>query len=227
MKNKFVTFSYDDGVTQDIRLVEMFDKYGLKCTFNINSELLGKDGYLEYGGARINHTKIKSEDVRKVYKNHEIAAHTLTHPLLRDCSEEEILRQVEEDRLNLSEIVGYEIIGMAYPGGTGAIGNRAPDIIREKTGIKYARTTTSAYNFEPQSNLIMFNPSVYHLEWDKLFSLGEEFVNLKTDKKQIFFVWGHAYEFDFHDTWNKMEEFCKLISGKDDIFYGTNREVLL
>ena len=26
-KQKAVTFSYDDGVTQDIRLAEMFDKY--------------------------------------------------------------------------------------------------------------------------------------------------------------------------------------------------------
>ena len=36
-KNKILTFSYDDGVTQDIRLVELFNKYGMKCTFNINS----------------------------------------------------------------------------------------------------------------------------------------------------------------------------------------------
>ena len=37
-KNKAITFSYDDAVTQDIRLIELFDKYGVKGTFNINSE---------------------------------------------------------------------------------------------------------------------------------------------------------------------------------------------
>ena len=26
-KNKAITFSYDDGVTQDIRLIELFNKY--------------------------------------------------------------------------------------------------------------------------------------------------------------------------------------------------------
>lgn len=228
MKNKFVTFSYDDGVTQDIRLIEMFDKYGLKCTFNLNSELLGHEDYLEREGVTVSHVKVKTEDVGKIYKRHEIAAHTLTHPSLCDCSDEEIFRQVEKDRLNLSDIVGYEVVGMAYPGGTGVIGKRAPEIIREKTGIKYARTTTSAHNFDPQDDLIMFNPTVYHHEeWDELFSLGRKFLDLKTEKKQIFFVWGHAYEFDIHNTWDKMEEFCKLISGRDDIFYGTNREVLL
>ena len=35
------------------------------------------------------------------------------------------------------------------------------------------------------------------------------------------------FEFDIFDDWDKFEEFLKLISGKDDIFYGTNREVLL
>ena len=40
-KLKAVTFSYDDGVTQDIRLIEIFNKYNLKATFNLNSELLG------------------------------------------------------------------------------------------------------------------------------------------------------------------------------------------
>mgnify|MGYP003259460602 CR=1 FL=1 len=43
-KRKTLTFSYDDGVTQERRLVELFDRYGLKATFNINSELLGKPG---------------------------------------------------------------------------------------------------------------------------------------------------------------------------------------
>ena len=35
---KALTFSYDDGVTQDIRLIEIFNKYNLKATFNLNPE---------------------------------------------------------------------------------------------------------------------------------------------------------------------------------------------
>lgn len=34
---KAITFSFDDGHTQDIRLVEMLNKYGMKATFNLNS----------------------------------------------------------------------------------------------------------------------------------------------------------------------------------------------
>ena len=199
----------------------------MKCTFNINSGLLGQDGYLDREGERVTHIKIKPEEVRSVYAGHEIAAHTLTHPILRDCTDDEVLRQVEEDRLKLSELAGYEVIGMAYPCGTGCIG-ASDKIIREKTGIKYARTTTSTYNFDLQDDLILFNPTVYHhREWDAMFSLGRKFLELKPEKPQMFYIWGHSFEFDIHDTWDRMEEFCKMISGKKDIFYGTNKEVLL
>ena len=51
---------------------------------------------------------------------------------------------------------------------------------------------------------------------------------MKPEKPQIFYIWGHSYEQDFRsDYWVKLEEFFQLISGHDDIFYGTNREVLL
>lgn len=225
-KNKAVTFSYDDGVTQDKRLIEMFDKYGLKCTFNLNSELLGLDGALEREGERVDHIKVKPAEVKTIYAGHEVAVHTLTHPSLCNCSAQEIYRQVEEDRVKLGELTGYEVVGMAYPNGTNYIGDTAPEIIREKTGVKYARTTTSTYNFDLQDDLILFHPTVYHQEWDALFSLGRKFLALETAKPQLFYIWGHAYEFDIHDTWDRMEKFCKMISGRDDIFYGTNKEVL-
>ena len=52
-------------------------------------------------------------------------------------------------------------------------------------------------------------------------------MSLKPDRPQIYYIWGHAYEFDIHGDWERFEDFCRLISGHDDIFYGTNREVLL
>ena len=38
-KSKAVTFSYDDGVSQDIRLSDVFERYALKCTFNLNGKI--------------------------------------------------------------------------------------------------------------------------------------------------------------------------------------------
>lgn len=226
---KMLTFSYDDGVTQDIRLIELFNKYNLKATFNLNSELLGRDGELIREGRRVSHIKNKPEDIKKIYAGHEIAVHTLTHPNLTELDEDEIIRQVNKDRENLSDLAGYQVYGMAYPCGGVNNNDRVADIIRNNTPIRYARTITSSHSFEPQSNLLRFNPTVYHHEeWDLMFKLGEEFINMEnTSVPQIFYIWGHAYEFDIHNTWDKMEEFLKLMSGRDDIFYGTNSQVLL
>ena len=66
-----------------------------------------------------------------------------------------------------------------------------------------------------------------HGEFDKLFELAEEFIALKPDTPKLFYIWGHAYELDIRNEWSRLEEFFKLISGKDDIFYDTNSEVLL
>lgn len=226
-KNKAFTLSYDDGITQDQRFINIINKYGLKCTFNLNSGKFGTDGSLIRENVTVAHVKPRKEEIAKIYDGHEIAAHTLNHPWLKSLSDEEIIYEVEEDRKVLSEIAGYEVVGMAYPCGTAAVDERVENLVKNNTGIKYARTTSDTLNFDLQDNLIMFHPTVYHLHLDKLFSLAEKFIELETDKPQVFYVWGHTYEFDIANTWDKFEEFCRLISNKDDIFYGTNKEILL
>lgn len=228
-KLKAVTFSYDDGVVQDIRLIELLNKYNLKCTFNINSGLLGNSGRLIRNGNNICHYKVKPEDVKSIYEGHEVAAHTLTHPFLPNIEDDkDIIYQVDEDRKKLEELVGYEIMGMAYPGGGENNNDRVAAIIKENTPLKYCRTIVSTHNFDLQDNLYRFNPSVYHLDFDKLMELGKEFLELKTDTPKIYYIWGHSYEMDFDSkNWMKLEAFLEMISGKDDIFYGTNKEILL
>ncbi len=219
-KMKALTFSYDDNVKQDKRFIELLNKYSLKGTFNLNSQRFGDVTLKESQKANI-----KSTEAKSVYEGHEIAVHTLTHPDLVKLSDEEIIREVEEDRLRLSEIAGYEVVGMAYPYGT--YDSRVVDLLKTKTGVKYARTVKSTLNFEPQTELLTFNPTLHHND-EKLFEFAESFINMKPDKPQIFYIWGHTYEFDFENgMWERIEELMKLISGKDDIFYGTNKEILL
>lgn len=225
-KKKAITFSYDDGVTQDIRLIKLFDKYGLKCTFNVNSGKLGQPGKLLREGVDVRHDKIALEDIRFVYEGHEVATHSVTHPYLTRLSDDEIVREIEDDRIRLSELVGYDVIGHAYP--MGDCDERVASLLRDRTGVKYARTVKSTYNFDPQTNMYLFDPTVYHhREMDEMFRLGEEFLNLKTDEPKLFYIWGHAYEFDIHNDWKRFEEFLEMISGRSDVFYGTNKECLI
>lgn len=229
-KMKAVTFSYDDGVTQDIRLIEILNKYNLKCTFNINSGLLGINSTLIRENIEVDHNKIKEEDIKHVYQGHEVAAHTVNHPCLTIINDFGVITQVEQDRLRLSDLVGYEVVGMAYPGGgSGPLyDSRVGKVVKENTGIKYARVVEPSYNFNLQEDLHEFKPTIrHHNNWDKLYELAQQFIDMKADKPQIFYIWGHSYEFDIYNDYDRFEEFCKFISGKNDIFYGTNKEILL
>ena len=192
-KMKAITFSYDDGSTQDIRLIALMNKYGLKSTFNLNSGLLGKPGELNLDGKMISHNRISSDEIADVYHGHEIAAHTLTHSRLTILSKEEIIKEVEEDRKNLEALVGYPIVGLAYPGGGINCDERVANIIRNNTPIRYCRTTGQSNSFDLQNNLYQFVPSIPHVKSkEQLMMLGERFLALTTDKPQIFYIWGHS-----------------------------------
>ncbi len=226
-KKKFLTFSYDDGVTQDKRLVKIFNKYGLKATFNINSELLGTPGYLRRENMWIGHNKVEPDEVAKLYRGHEVAVHTLTHPHLTELDDNEVIRQIEEDRKNLETLTKQKVVGMAYPGGGITHNEHVVELIRSHTKIQYCRTTVSNYSFDIQKDLLQYKPTVYHLEFDKMVELGEKFLSMNPDSLQVYYIWGHSYEFDYYDSWDKFDKFCKMMSGRDDIFYGMNKEILL
>jgi len=224
-KMKAITFSYDDGVIQDRRLVPLLDKYGLKATFNLNSEWFGMHHVMIDRSIEFDHVKVEADEVGELYVNHEVAVHTLTHEWLKKLSDKEIIRQVEQDRVNLSNLVGYEVVGMAYP--YGSYDERVEELIRENTGVKYCRTVEDTENFELQHNLLCFHPTIHELEPNnKTYEICKKFIEMDTDKPQLLYIWGHGYEMDFAgDRWDELERMFQLISGRDDIFYGTNREV--
>ena len=222
-KKKAITFSFDDGVIQDRRVVAILEKYGLKGTFNLNSERFSLTWTTSIGTTR---STIPASEVKELYKNHEVAVHTLTHPNLTEQTEEEVIRQVDEDRKNLEALVGYPIRCMAYPCGGVNNDDRVAEIIKKNTPIRASRTITSTYNYDLQENLLRFNPTIHYGETKNSLEIIEKFLALETDKPQLLYLWGHAYEMDEGGlTWEEFENLCKMISGKDDIFYGTNSEV--
>ncbi len=227
-KKKAVTFSFDDGVTQDKRFVEILNKYGLKGTFNINSSLLGTPNKLSGADWTVDHSKIKASEVKTVYAGHEVAVHTLTHPRLPELDDETVIRQVDEDRKALESLCGYPVVGMAYP--CGGVNNdaRVAKLIRENTPIRYARTIEATHSFVPQKeNLLQFHPTVYFAEKD-FEERVDEFLAYEGEEEVLLYIWGHSYELDIgYITWEKFERICEKLSGREDIFYGTNKEVLL
>ncbi len=225
-KKKAVTFSFDDAVTQDIRLIEILNKYGLKGTFNLNSSLFGTLNTLHLEGVCVAHNKVKASQVASIYAGHEVAVHTLSHPNLTELDEETIIRQVDEDRKALESLCGYSVVGMAYP--CGGVNNdaRVAKIIGENTLVRYARTITSTQSLIPQrENLLQFHPTV-HWKEECVDELIDKFL-ADDSGEALLYIWGHSYEMDIDDSWARFEEICQKLAGREDVFYGTNKEVLL
>ncbi|MDF2944039.1 MAG: polysaccharide deacetylase [Herbinix sp.] len=219
-KMKAITFSYDDGVEQDQRLINIFNKYNLKCTFNLNSGLQSGANQWERNGILIKRMNIAG--LKELYQGHEIAIHSLTHPRLEQQSIETIRNEILQDKLNLEKIFGYSINGMAYP--YGSYDARVLQVLKE-TGIKYSRTVQDTEDFKPQTNLLELKATCHH-DNKNLMKLAEEFINADPTEPMLFYIWGHSYEFDLNNNWDMIENFCSLISNREDIFYGTNTEVL-
>ena len=72
---------------------------------------------LKIDGVDVNHNKILPEQVKDLYRGHEVAGHTLAHVNLTRINDDEVIRQVQDDLNNLSKLCGYEVVGTAYPGG--------------------------------------------------------------------------------------------------------------
>lgn len=209
-RHKALTLSYDDGKIADRRLVEIFNRYGLKATFNLNAGKFGRDG------------RIQREEVAPLYQGHEVAAHSLTHPTLSRCPREIMVQQIFEDRRQLEALVGYPVRGFAYPNG-----QHTPDLHRllPELGIAYARTIDSTGNLRLPDNPIIWHPSCHHN--DRLLQRTEEFLaRKKSQYLDLFYVWGHSYEFDSDNNWNVIEAFASLASHQADIWYATNIEII-
>ena len=215
-----VTTSFDDGVVQDRRVIKAFNEWGLKGTFNLNSGTLlriGKPSPESSG-------RIDACEVAELYKGHEVAVHTVTHPSLTRLDPAQIAMEVIEDRKALEDLVGYPVRGMAYP--NGAYDKKVIDVLRQ-TGIVYSRTTENSPNCFPPVEPLAW-ASTAHMYSKNPCPVNENFEKLYANAKYsgVFYIWGHTYEFDRPGAdWSDLVRIFKPLSGKPDVWYCTNIEL--
>ena len=219
-KTKALILSFDDGMIADRRLVRLMNEYGLIGTFHLNSNKLGTKDYLP------------KEEIKAVYKGHEISAHTANHPNLTNISRAEVLYEVGEDRRELERLSGNLVRGMAYP-----FGNYNDSVIEiiSGLGIEYARTVEDTYAFGIPNEFLKWNPTIHQFgkayftsgnpendqkELAGFYQVVDHF--LKTDSLALLDVWGHSWENNgAGDRWTEMEKFFKMVSRNPDIYYTT------
>lgn len=208
-KYKAVTLSYDDGTIHDRRLVSIFNQYGLRGSFHLNSGMFGIK------------ERLKADEVRELYRGHEVAGHSVTHPTLTLVSRERIIREIVNDRQALEDLVEYPVRGFSYP--NGAFDDHVVRLLAE-LGVAYARTTLLNDRFSLPEDALRWRPTCHHSH--KLMDVVAKFKAVRGKIPSLLYVWGHSYEFDRLNNWSLMEEFGACIGRQPDIWYATNIEIV-
>ena len=222
-KRKAVTFSYDDGVRQDKRLIEIMKRHGLKGTFNLNGGRFAEC----YEGVEEGRMTVAEAEALYLPSGMEVAVHGYRHASLARIDRTAATDDVLSDRKALEQIFGCVIKGMAYA--NGSYNDEVVEILK-CTGISYARTTTATGRFDLPSDWLRL-PTTCHHNDPRLMELAREFVERGDstytwgNSPMLFSVWGHSYEFDRNDNWGVIEELAAYIGNREDIYYATNGEL--
>lgn len=219
-KSKAFTMSYDDGVAADCRLLRIMKEYGLKGTFNLNSRVFDCPNW---------HGKMNEEETFNTFNEcgQEIALHGARHIFLNKVPLPEAIREVVDNRQYLEGKFNRIVRGMAYA--YNGFNEKIKSVLCD-LGVAYARTTTPTHSFAIPSDWLELNPTCHH--GDKM--LGEllnKFLNCSPEEEfknregWLFYLWGHAYEFDDNSNWEIIENLAQRLCGRQDVWFATNIEV--
>jgi len=206
-KVKALTFSYDDGVRFDGKLIEIFDRYGMKGTFNLNAGFLDNERIFHAG------------ELKEVYAEHEIASHGFTHPFLERIPKACALNDLLSDRRELEKITGRIVNGFALPFGTY---DRSVVELLRSAGYLYSRTTQATGSFWIPDDFLLWHPTCHHRD---ALNYCERFKN-NHYPLSLFYIWGHSYEFNNNNNWDLIEKICADLAGSDEVWYATNGEIM-
>jgi peptidoglycan-N-acetylglucosamine deacetylase len=232
MNKAIVTTSWDDGHLLDLKMADLLKKYAIKGTFYVspNNREFAKNDLLS------------DEQVKLLSYEFEIGAHTMTHPLLNKISLEEAAKEISDSKKYLEQVIGRPIKSFCYPGGH--YQKKHKQIIKQE-GFKLARTVKSFcfaiqdYYEMPTSlhaydhwldvwnvlQFVNFNPIrffKYYRHWDLLAMAM--FDKIKSEGG-IFHLWGHSWEIEKNNDWERLEKVFKYIGRDLKVVYATNQEL--
>lgn len=203
---KLFVLSFDDGTIYDSRFVRLLNKYGIPCTFNLNS---GLEDFVWYYEDRHPIRRFRLYENRHLYKGHEIASHSLHHPWLTSLSEEELRREIGEDCANLKAIFGTQELGFAVP--FTACGEREVELIRPY--VRYIRLSEMQEDFSLPADR-------WHIKINALYNDPDVFDRIRAFSEcelenALFVLCGHSYEFEVLEHWDYIEELLRYIRSFD------------
>lgn len=219
-KAKAFNISYDDGVEQDVRFVQLLNKYGLKGTFNLNSGLM-KQEYEWVHECGMTIKRLPESAVVNLYQGHEVASHTSTHPYMHELNEHQIMHEMHADRNQLKKLFGVDVSGFAVPF---MYYSELIAYCAKNAGFEYARCSEKSNGYAVAEDFYWWRGGKFH--WDEDL---EDYVDgfLKTGEElAICQIVGHSYDLDVYDMWDRMEEIMKAVSEDPAVWPATHIELV-
>ena len=212
---KYFVFSIDDGTIYDTKVISIFDRYNIKATFNLNSGLQDFVWYKDDKPVR----RLDLSKNKNIYANHEVSSHSLTHPHLTMCPDDIVFKEVKEDIDNLEKIFNRKIETFAFP--FEDFDDRCINIIKGIKDIKVIRTSRLDSSFK-------LPVDQYHIPittWDINEALKLVDLFIKDDEAKLFVFVAHSYDFEFDNTYDKLEKLCDIVTRNNDVKIITTNEI--
>ena len=214
---KIVSLSFDDGTIYDLPFIELLNKYGLKATFNLNSQL---EDFVWYYNDSQPIKRLCLAKVKDIYNGHEVASHSLTHPYFSGLTDTEVVRQVSEDVANLTNVFGYPVVGFAFPFHDQTEHNI--QTVKDNVNLSYIRYSHLSDSTTHQDR--------YHIHLNALYDDEDIYQRLQQfkDAKQdgLFVIAGHAYEFEVKNHWDKIEQLLAYLANDNHLVVLTLRDAV-
>ncbi|GHB96576.1 polysaccharide deacetylase family protein [Cerasicoccus arenae] len=201
---------WDDGVNDDIRLIEILRKHAAKASFNLNPQTHQaerKGGHSEKWGKTIQ--RLARSELAEVYTGFTIANHSMSHPRPTEIPLEDWRSEVFDARKILQDWFQQPIHGFVYP--YGDCDAATAEVVRE-AGHCYARTTKNATPCWVPKDPMFFHADCHFLN-KEFWSLYEQ---AKASECGVFYFWGHSYELCTEEEWAGMDDKIARISADPD-----------
>lgn len=213
-----VACCWDDGVVNDIRLIELLRKYNAKATFNLNPGTMPEhtavprwkkldEKVWSYNGY-VN-GKVGLAEMKEIYQDFQVASHGWVHKG-GSVPGDEFIKDALDARKYLEDVFQRECRGYAWP--CGDYTPRAGRLLKD-AGFLYARTTQYTDNVGFTDSPMRLDSTCHHMDrqfFDKFQAVKEQ--------NGIFYFWGHSYELlDCDGLWDQLEQKLAMFAEDSDV----------
>jgi peptidoglycan/xylan/chitin deacetylase (PgdA/CDA1 family) len=234
----WITTSWDDGHPLDLRVAEMLNRHGLPGTFYIPK-------FIPSG--------VMSEaEIRELAQSFEIGGHTIDHVFLPTIPDVQAQLQIVGCRKWIEDVIGAKCDMFCPPAGkftrthaemirrAGFLGLRTVELLATRSprfidGLMHVPTTLQAF---PHPRYIYVKNAIKRKSWKSLsryLSLGapadlerlvERLLKNVIQNGGVFHIWGHSWEIERFDEWERLERVLKLVGQfKNEASLATNVEL--